>query len=111
MTILNVSEDTLTLLAKLTDASNFEPTPDGMYMGIGDLAEREAAARVIKTMISSIQTEIQSTPSKEFVLNEFASALNQLDLFDTEDREKACEYCEKVMDVLAIESSDGFLNN
>jgi hypothetical protein len=30
---------------------------------------------------------------------------------DTEEREAVCAYCERIMDALEIESSEGILNN
>jgi hypothetical protein len=44
------------------------------------------------------------------VLSEFLQMLEAFEGHDTEEREKACAYCERVMDLLAIESSDSVLN-
>ena len=45
------------------------------------------------------------------MLSEFLEMLKAFKHEDTEEREQACTYCERVMGILGIASSDGALNS
>ena len=44
------------------------------------------------------------------MLSEFLEMLTAFEHEDTEEKEQACTYCERVMEILGIDSSDGALN-
>lgn len=109
-TALKLPANAFARLNELQEMPKFAPSSDGTYMGVIDLGERKAATLVVNRMIASIEKGLHENPTKEFVLAQFELSLGQLELYDTEDREKACEYFENVMDAVGLESSDGLLN-
>ena len=44
------------------------------------------------------------------MLSEFLEVLKVFEHEDIEEREQACAYCKRAMDILGIESSDGSLD-
>jgi hypothetical protein len=61
-------------------------------------------------MLDPLAIGLPEAPRKSYVLSEFLEMLKAFEHEDTEEREQACTYCERVMNVLGIESSDGLLN-
>jgi hypothetical protein len=45
------------------------------------------------------------------VLSAFKSYLDNFNGEDTEEKERACGYCEQIVDILGMENSEGVLNN
>ena len=95
-------------LAGLRSTPKFQE--DGLYTGapIGEI--REYAELAINKMLDRLRSGLPCSPQKSFVLSEFLEMLKAFENADTEERERACTYCERVMDLLGIESSDGVLN-
>ena len=81
------------------------------YPGAPDEAVRaRCEARVNELLDALIRGWPQQTTT-DLVLSKFREYLPNFDHEDTEERERACGYCEKIMAILGIESSQGVLNN
>ena len=108
--LLHITPAMLDNLRKLKPELNFEPDPKTYYTGVSDPAERVAGDLAFAHLVDTLVLDLPKHPSKEAVLQQFELTLATMSSADTEDRERAASYCEKIMDVLDIESSDGVLN-
>lgn len=107
---IHVTPHMLAELRALKGALTFGPTADGMYTGVHDPAARADADAAFGGLIDNLVQELPLHPSKKFLLYALKRTLSSLDLWDTEDRERATGYCEKIMDVTGVKSSDGVLS-
>jgi Domain of unknown function (DUF4844) len=107
---LSITPQMIEQLKALKGRLTFGPDSATHYTGVANPVDRLASGQAFGHLIDVLVVELKKKPSKNFVLNEFQSTLDGLRLSDTEDRERAAGYCEKVMDVLHIASSDGVLN-
>jgi len=64
----------------------------------------------VNAMLDRLAIGLLESPQKSYVLSEFLEMLKAFEREDTEEREQACTYCERVMGILGIASSDGTLN-
>lgn len=94
-------------LAALRSAPKFQE--EGLYRAPTEEI-RKSAELTINKMLDRLRFGLPRSPQKSYVLSEFLQMLKAFEGEDTEEREKACTYCERVMDLLSIESSDGVLN-
>jgi Domain of unknown function (DUF4844) len=94
-------------LAALRSAPKFQE--EGLYRPPTEEI-RKSAELAINNMLDRLRSGLPRSPQKAYVLSEFLEMLKAFEGGDTEEREKACTYCERVMDLLGIESSDGVLN-
>ena len=94
-------------LAALRCAPKFQE--EGLYRAPTEEI-RKSGELAINTMLDRLKLGLRNSPQKSYVLSEFLELLRAFESADTEEREKACTYCEQVMDLLGIESSDGVLN-
>jgi hypothetical protein len=108
---LNVTAATLQKLRALEPGLNFEPDEKTFYTGVFDPKDRLESDLAFRRLVDTLIANLPHKSSKSYVLAQFKSTLEGLPLSDTEDRERAAGYCEQIMDVLGIESSDGVLNN
>jgi hypothetical protein len=108
--MLKLPPDAVAKLERLRAEPKFQADAIGFYTGVHDACQRARAEAVINELIQTIENRLSKTPTKQFILAEFITALNTLDLTDTEDREQACRYIELIMDCLGLDSSDGLLN-
>ena len=108
---MSVPKDAAAQLQAFRLEPKFVGEPDGLYTGVQDEPLRRDAELVVNALIGNIEEGLKATPTEAFLLNQFAVALLQLTLFDTEDREQACAYLERIMDCVGLESSNGLLNN
>jgi Domain of unknown function (DUF4844) len=83
---------------------------ENLYPGAPTKDIRQNAERALNAMLDRLRVCLQLSPRKSYVLSEFLEMLKAFDHADTEEREQACAYCERVMNVLGVESSDGLLN-
>ena len=95
-------------LAALRSAPKFQE--EGLYPGAPTEAIRKSAEFAINRMLDRLESGLPISPRKSYVLSEFLEMLKAFEGHDTQEREKACAYCERAMDLLSIESSDGVLN-
>jgi len=105
---LAVTPDTVARLQALKSELRFEPA--GYYTGIHDPLERAQADAIFIQLVDLLKQELPQHPSRSFVLQQFKASLAKFPSTDTEDRERAAAYCEKIMSVLSIQSSGGVLN-
>ena len=107
---ITIATDTGHRLEALKPQLRFEADDTDMYTGVLDPVERAASDRAFASLVDTLVAQLPHL-TKAFVLEQFQTTLSTLPLSDTEDRERAAKHCEKIMDVLGIESSDGVLNN
>lgn len=81
-----------------------------LYPGAPSEEIRVRAEGRVNDMLDRLLFGLKSAPRKSFVLSEFMEMLRGFEGEDSEEREWACCYCERVMNLLDIESSDGLLN-
>jgi hypothetical protein len=105
---LAITPEVLQQLGSLLSERKFEG--EGLYPGAPDEDIRHRAEGAVNTMLGRLQVGLLPSPYKSYVLSEFLEMLKSFENDDTEEREQACSYCERVMDLLGIESSDGMLN-
>ncbi|MEI7999466.1 MAG: DUF4844 domain-containing protein [Candidatus Omnitrophota bacterium] len=105
---INVTPEVIKGLSALRAESKFHA--EDMYPGSPSEDIRISGERAINAMLDRLQSGLKGSPRKSFVLSEFMTMLKNFENEDTEEREQACGYCERVMDLLGIEGSDGLLN-
>ena len=84
---------------------------DLCYRGAPNEETRLRCESWANALIDSLIEGLSSQPKNSFVLSQFRSHLERFGAQDTEERERACGYCEQIMDILGIESSEGLLNS
>ena len=109
--MLDVPADAIEQLGQLRAEPKFHPDPSGWYTGVKDPQERMNAEIAINDLIARVIGGVLENPTKAFVLDNFSVTLRQLQLHDTEDRERALGYLERIMECVGLESSDGLLND
>jgi hypothetical protein len=83
---------------------------EDLYPGAPTEEIRLRVEHAVNGMLDRLSVGLQESPRKSYVLAEFLEMLQCFEEDDTEEREQACTYCERVMTILGIESSDGLLN-
>jgi hypothetical protein len=83
---------------------------ENLYPGAPTEEIRLNAERAVNGMLDRLAGGLRQSPRKSYVLSEFLEMLKAFEHEDTEEREQACTYCERVMGILGIASSDGALN-
>lgn len=104
---LNLTSAVFDQLAAMRSAPKFHE--EGLYRAPTEEI-RKSAELAINKMLDRLGSELSRSPQKSYVLSEFLEMLKAFEGADTEERERACTYCERIMDLLGIESSDGALN-
>src|SRR5688572_3056811 len=105
---LNITPEVLQQLAALRAELKFQK--EDFYPGAPTEEIRRRSENAVNTMLDTIRSELSRSPQKAYVLSEFLVMLAAFESADSEEREQACSYCERVMEILNIESSDGVLN-
>lgn len=108
--LLDLPSNAVARLQHLRGQPKFQAAPDESYTGVLDEQQRQHAEAVLNGLISDIENGLLAHPTRRFVLDKFASALDRFQLIDTEDKEAACGYLEEIMDAVGLASSDGLLN-
>ncbi len=106
---LIVTPEVLRRLSALRSESKFNE--ENLYPGAPTEEIRLNAERAVNTMLDRLAVGLPASPRKSYVLAEFLEMLKAFEHEDTEEREQACTYCERVMAILGIASSDGALNS
>ncbi len=106
---LIVTPEVLHRLSALRSESKFNE--ETLYPGAPTNEIRLNAERAVNTMLDRLAVGLPTSPRKSYVLSEFLEMLKAFEHEDTEEREQACTYCERVMSILGIASSDGALNS
>lgn len=106
---LNPPADAPQRLADLLATPKF--ASDGMvYTGVLDPGARATAEATVNAAIAEVQNLLRAPTDNAAVLRVFRTALQRLDLSDTEDRARAATYFEEIMECIGLESSEGLLN-
>jgi hypothetical protein len=103
-----ITQEILQRLSELRCKSKFNK--ENLYPGAPTEKVRMSAEQAVNAMIDRLVIGLRKSPRKSYVLSEFLEMLKAFEYDDTEEREQACTYCERVMEILGIESSDGLLN-
>jgi len=82
-----------------------------MYPGAPNEEIRVRCESSVNELLDTLVRGLPERPDTAFVLSAFNSFLNNFNGEDTEEKERACGYCEQVMDILGMESSEGVLNS
>jgi hypothetical protein len=82
-----------------------------MYPGAPSEEVRARCESLVNELIETLMRGLPKQPDTSFVVSVFKSHLDRLGSEDTEEKERTCGYCENIMDILGIESSEGVLNN
>ena len=107
---VQVTADAIARLRALRAESKFVEDLPAAYPGAPDERTRDRCESAINDLIDELLALGQGIETKSQVLDEFEQALFKLKREDTEEREQAGKYLERIMDVFGIESSDGMLN-
>jgi hypothetical protein len=105
---LIVTPEILQRLSALRSEAKFNE--ENLYPGAPTEEIRMNAEQAVNALLDRLSAGLPESPRKSYVLSEFLKMLKAFDDEDTEEREQACTYCERVMNILGIESSDGTLN-
>jgi hypothetical protein len=105
---LTVTPEVLQRLSALRAESKFNE--GNLYPGAPTEEIRLNAERAVNAMLNRLAFGLRQSPRKSYVLSEFLEMLKAFEHEDTEEKEQACTYCERVMEIVGIESSDGALN-
>jgi len=106
--LLILAPEILQRLSVLRSEPKF--SQESFYPGAPTEEIRLKAQREVNAMLDRLPAGLRESPQKSYVLSEFLEMLKAFEHEDAEEREHACTYCERVMDILGIESSDGVLN-
>ncbi len=105
---LTVTPQVLRHLSTLRSESKF--IEEDLYPGAPTEEIRCRAEQAVNSMLDRLSVGLAQSPRKSYVLSEFLEMLKAFEDEDTEEKEQACTYCERVMKIVGIESSDGALN-
>jgi hypothetical protein len=105
---IDISERVIAKLAEFRNEPKYLDMPD--YTGTPFEGARLRAEAQLNDLLQRLKDGLPSNPTKGFALEEFKRTMKQFEAPDTEDREQFLSYLEQIMDILAIESSDGLLN-
>lgn len=108
--LLVVPQNAVPELERFAAEPKFLPDSSGFYTGIPSEADRRGAEAAINGLASRLSHGIVERPTKAFVLDEIAKTLPAFGGLDSDDKDRALEYVEQVMDTVGLESSDGLLN-
>ncbi len=101
---ISVSAQDVQELKMLRESEKFTDLP-----GTDTATEQVRLSQVFDELLDRLIAGTLENPSKLWVLSQFKSALEAVQMEDTEGREHFGEHLEQVMDILHIESSDGLL--
>jgi hypothetical protein len=110
---LDITHDTITSLKEFRALPKFGPddTRYPPYVGFLPASLTPAAEAELNTLVDQLIETLPDTPDKALVLKLFSQCLLWFAGYDTEDRERICDYLVEIMDIIGLESSDGLLNN
>jgi len=108
---LELTDNTISELRDFLAQKKFIEDSALMYPGAPSEQVRASAELIINDLVSRLIVGAPGNPTKVYVLGQFELSLSQLESLDSEERDRALSYLEKIMEILSIESSDGLLNN
>lgn len=102
---LPVDQQIVQNLSEFRKSDKFNDLP-----GTNNQEERNRLSERLNALLNKLIEGITNNPSKLWVMTEFKQVLESVEVEDTEAREHFGNYLEQIMDILAIESSDGLLD-
>jgi len=106
---LEVNDQVILALRQFRDLKKFSANEALFYSGAPNEAIRIEAENKLNNMIDYLLEHIAKNPTMDFVLKQFEIMLKGFTNYDSEEMDRICTYCEEVMDIFNIESSDGLL--
>ncbi len=97
---LVITPETLQRLSALRSEPKFHE--ENLYPGAPTEDVRLRLEQAVNGTLDRLSVGLQESPRKSFVLAEFLRMLKAFEAEDTEEREQACTYCERVMKIWAL---------
>lgn len=107
---LQITTATIVTLNSLKEAPKFLPDKENFYPGAPNEIIRLTAENKINDLIDRLINELPTTPKKSFVLKTFKNSLPSFDEYDSEERDQALTYYEKIMKITNTTESNEILN-
>lgn len=105
---MEFTKEMIKQLEKLRDEKKF--LPDSFYPGAPSETIRLEAQHILNQTIENLINNFEKSSDKQYVLSELEKMLVKMNDYDSEEQDQICIYCENIMDILKIESSNGLLN-
>lgn len=102
---LSVSAQAFQQLVVFRASTKFTELP-----GVDTAVEQACLSQVFDELLDRLIVGVLANPNKLWVMSHFQTALEAVQMEDTEGREQFGVHLEQVMDILQIESSDGLLS-
>jgi len=102
--ILVITQSTLSELKSFKDSELFAELPSSVPN------EKQLLTKLLDSILDTIINGLLRNPSKLWVMETFLPVLEIMQMQDTEAKEHFGDHLEIIMDILNIESSDGFLS-
>lgn len=102
---LLITPQAIQQLTILRETAKFNDLP-----GNDIVEEKERLSKVLDKLLDELIAGVSNNPRKIWVMRHLHTALQAVEMEDTEGREHFGVYLEQVMDILNIKSSDGLLN-
>ena len=106
---LEINKKTFADLDSFKMKAKFKKDPSLYYSGAPSEQIRVKAEISLNKLVGNLILNIKSNPNKNYVLKQFKIMLEDFNGYDSEERDRICSYCEEIMDIFKIESSDGIL--
>jgi hypothetical protein len=107
---LQITPEILEKLRTLQSEKKFLPDQKSLYPGAPEEAVRAEAQAIIDAMIGRLVLDLPSNPQRSTVLRAFKTMLPTFERMDSEEREQAAWYCERIMQITGVGSSGELLN-
>ena len=107
---LQITAKTLNELRTLKKTPKFLPDQEKFYFGAPSEKVRSEAESKINELIELLIKGLPQNPKKSFVLQEFKKSLPSFDEYDTEERDQALLYFDKIMEITNTTESNEILN-
>jgi hypothetical protein len=108
--ILFYSQETELQLKALKAERKFEPDHASFYPGAPDETTRLAAQASVDSVIDGLLLRLPHDAHRSTVLSAFKAGLPHLDRFDSEERDRALVYMQRIMDITGVHTSRELLN-
>jgi hypothetical protein len=108
--MLIISDNTLVQLHKLRNTPKFHQDDATFYPGPPSEDVRLEAQDILDSFINTIINNIKANPRKSYFINELKIMLMKCNYFDSEEKDRICNYIEQIMNILGIENSEGIIN-
>jgi len=105
-----LSDDKLSLLYEIELERKFDAAPDEFYFGAPNEAIRAEAELAVNAIISGAIKKLIINPQKSTILAHFKSTLASIDHFDSEEKDRALFYLERVLDIVDVNDSEELFN-